>query len=121
MQASIRKTIALALALAAVAAPSAEAGDHHADVLGQRAEAGAVLAPEIERARENGLAREQLEAALTRRGMALNRAFAEQPVTAPGDRFQWIDAGIGAGFAFGLVLIVAGASLVVRRRLAATA
>jgi hypothetical protein len=109
----------VAFALAALAASPAQAGAtaSQADVLGQRAQAQAALSPQIERARAQAQAREELEAALTKRGRALNRTFAETiaPTASERSGFSWTDAGVGAGMAFGLMLAAAGVAFGIRR------
>jgi hypothetical protein len=59
---------------------------------------------------------QELEALLVR-GQALNKLYAAPPVAnIAGSTFDWTDAGIGFATAFGIVLLAAGAAVIVRRR-----
>lgn len=82
-------------------------------ILGERAQAGADLWPQVERAR----ARSELEAVLTARGRALNEALAaSRPAgDGAGAEFDWVAAGGGAGATLLLVLGALTTVFLVRR------
>jgi hypothetical protein len=130
--------VALAFALPA----GAQGNGQYAQVLGERAQAGARAYDQIERARsgmEPARAYDQIESARARSGMesALNkpaqvdvRAYdqiesaralknvmaVDQPTTTTeGDGFAWAAAGSGAGAMFALVLVGFGVAILVRR------
>jgi hypothetical protein len=85
----------------------------YARVLGERAQAGAVLSEQVERAR----ARSELESALTKRGEALNDVHAAPKVAelAGETGFAWDAAASGAGVTLALVLGAFGIAFLVRR------
>ena len=85
----------------------------YARVLGERAQAGAVLSEQVERAR----ARSELESALTKRGEALNDVYAAPKVSelAGETGFARDAAASGAGVTLALVLGAFGIAFLVRR------
>ena len=130
--------LALALAALAFAIPAGAQGHaRYAQVLGERAKAGAALSDRIESVRarprmlggraETGAAssdriegvrvRRGMEFALTKRGEALDDLVAvDRPLaTAAQDGFDWVAAGSGAGATLVLVLGAFGIALFVRR------
>jgi hypothetical protein len=103
--------VALAFALPA----GAQGNGQYAQVLGERAQAGARAYDQIERARsgmEPARAYDQIESA-----RALKNVMAvDQPTTTTeGDGFAWAAAGSGAGAMFALVLVGFGVAILVRR------
>jgi hypothetical protein len=105
---------AVLVALAFAIPAGAQGNAQHERVLGERAQVGAALSEQVERAR----ARSELESALTKRGQALNDLMAvERPTAATaGDGFDWGAAGSGAGVALALVLTAIGVVFLVRRK-----
>ncbi len=82
-------------------------------MLGERAQAGAALSEQVERAR----ARSELESALTKRGEALNDVYAVPKATEPAGEagFAWDAAASGAGVTLVLVLGALAIAFLVRR------
>jgi hypothetical protein len=99
---------ALVLALPA----AAQGNEQYARVLGERAQAGAALSEQVERAR----ARSELESALSKRGEALNDVYTPKG-TEPGGAsgFAWDAAASGAGVTLVLVFGALGIVFLVRR------
>jgi hypothetical protein len=104
---------ALVFALPATGQGNGQGNGQYARVLGERAQAGAVLSEQVERAR----ARSELESALTKRGEALNDVHAAPKVTelAGETGFARDAAASGAGVTLALVLGAFGIAFLVRR------
>jgi hypothetical protein len=104
---------ALVFALPATGQGNGQGNGQYARVLGERAQAGAVLSEQVERAR----ARSELESALTKRGEALNDVYAAPKVAelAGETGFAWDAAASGAGVTLALVLGAFGIAFLVRR------
>jgi hypothetical protein len=105
--------VAVLVALALAIPAGAQGNGQYAPVLGERAQAGAALSEQVERAR----ARSEMESALTTRGEALNDLIAaSQPAPAhSADGFDWRAAGSGAGVTLVLVLGAFGIAFLARR------
>jgi hypothetical protein len=106
--------VAVLMALGFAIPAGAQGKGQYARVLGERAQAGAALSEQVERAR----ARSEMESALTARGEALNDLMAvSRPVAAhSADGFDWRAAGSGAGVTLVLVLAFGIAFLARRNR-----
>jgi hypothetical protein len=105
--------VAVLMALGFAIPAGAQGKGQYARVLGERAQAGAALSEQVERAR----ARSEMESALTARGEALNDLMAaSRPVAAhSADGFDWRAAGSGAGVTLVLVLGAFGIAFLARR------
>jgi hypothetical protein len=105
--------VAVLMALGFAIPAGAQGNGQYARVLGERAQAGAALSEQVERAR----ARSEMESALTARGEALNDLMAaSRPVAAhSADGFDWRAAGSGAGVTLVLVLGAFGIAFLARR------
>jgi hypothetical protein len=92
---------------------TAQGNGQYARVLGERAQAGAALSEQVERAQ----ARSELESALTKRGEALNDVYAAPKATEPAGEtgFAWDAAASGAGVTLVLVLGAFAIAFLVRR------
>jgi hypothetical protein len=93
---------AVLMALAIAIPAGAQWNGQYAQVLGERAQAGAALSDQVERARARG----EVEAALNARGEALNDGMAVSGLipTSSAEGFDWGAAGSGAGVTLALVL-----------------